>query len=217
MRLILAAAVVATGFAACNNGHDEVHYVDNLSQFVDSVQNAKPVYTADEWNAINTGYVERQTRAEEHLDKMSAEEKSKFEATKLKYNTVKTEYEIKLKAREEAARKPDYRMVLRNNLFGEGRLGSDIKFDWVTANNIREVYDRFVTSVDKNNDSYSREDWDEIKLLYEALDSRKNEVEKDLATKDNLKIAALKVKFAAIKSVNRPRAKAEENHDAKDK
>ena len=44
-----------------------------------------------------------------------------------------------------------------------------------------------------------REDWDEIKLLYEALDSRKNTVEKQgLTSKDNMKIAGLKLKFAPM-------------------
>jgi hypothetical protein len=36
------------------------------------------------------------------------------------------------------------------------------------------VYDQFVNTVQTNKDKYSREDWDEIKLMYEALDSRKN-------------------------------------------
>jgi hypothetical protein len=39
---------------------------------------------------------------------------------------------------------------------------------------------------------YTREDWDEIKVLYEALDTRKNTVEKDLASSDNMKIAGKK-------------------------
>jgi hypothetical protein len=69
--------------------------------------------------------------------------------------------------------------------------------------------------VKKNQNSYSREDWDEIKVLYEALDTRKNEIEKDLPSSDNLKIAKLKVQFAAIKSVKRPLSKVEENEEAK--
>lgn len=63
---------------------------------------------------------------------------------------------------------------------------------------------------------YTREDWDEIKVLYEALDTRKNEVEKDLSGSDNLKIAGLKVKFAAIKATHRAGTKGTENQDSKD-
>ena len=54
------------------------------------------------------------------------------------------------------------------------------------------VYDRFVNTVKENREKYSSEDWDEIKTLYEALDTRKNEIEKDLqGSNDNLKIAKL--------------------------
>jgi hypothetical protein len=43
--------------------------------------------------------------------------------------------------------------------------------------------------VQANKDKYSREDWDEIKLMYEALDSRKNTVEKEgLSSEDNRKL-----------------------------
>ena len=69
--------------------------------------------------------------------------------------------------------------------------------------------------VDKNKKVYSREDWDEVKVLYEALDNRKNEIEKELASKDNVKIAKEKVKIASIFAVRRPLAKADENADAK--
>jgi hypothetical protein len=64
-------------------------------------------------------------------------------------------------------------------LFGEGKIGDDMNFDWVNATNILGVYDQFVNTVKDNKDNYSREDWDEIKLMYEALDSRKNTVEKE--------------------------------------
>ena len=65
----------------------------------------------------------------------------------------------------------------------------------------------------KNN--YTREDWDEINVLYEALDTRKNAVEKDLKTSDNLKIAGLKIRYAAINSTHRGGTKVKENTEAK--
>ena len=53
--------------------------------------------------------------------------------------------------------------------------------------------------------------------MYEALDSRKNTVEKEgLSKDDNKKIAALKFKFAPMIKVNRMGAKSEEMKDAKE-
>ena len=82
--------------------------------------------------------------------------------------------------------------------------------------NILKVYNDFYNEFDKNKDSYSREDFDEIKTLYEALDSRKNTVENEgLTSHDNGKIAEIKFKFGPKFKWERMGAKAEENAEAK--
>jgi hypothetical protein len=106
--------------------------------------------------------------------------------------------------------------MIRKSLLGSQYTGGDMKFEWINKDNILSVYQNFVDTVDKNKDSYSREDWDEIKLLYEAIDTRKNTVEKEgLTSSDNRKIAGLKLKFAPMYTVNRMGAKSEENAEAK--
>ncbi len=213
IHLMISAVIVASAFTACNSSDTVKKDVENLSQYVDSVDKIEPVYTEANWKSIESGYHDRTQEIEKNKSLLQAEDKATVEASKAKYDAL----EVKYKAKIEEAKKPDYRVVLRNNLFGENKIGADMKFSWVTADNIKDVYEKFVNTVEDHKNDYTREDWDEIKLLYEALDNRKNEVEKDLATKDNLKIAGLKVKFAAIKSVHRPIAKAEENDKAKDK
>jgi hypothetical protein len=105
---------------------------------------------------------------------------------------------------------------LRNALFGEGKIGDDMNFNWVNASNIHRVYQQFIHTAEDHKDSYSREDWDEVKLMYEALDSRKNTVEKEgLTAEDNRKIAGLKFKFAPMLKLNRMGAKSEEMKEAK--
>lgn len=213
---MLFSALLLTGaFSACNDSRNDTTNVDSFSRYVDSVDMATPVYTEDGWTTIDRGYQERQVAVDANVAAMKAEDRARVEASKAKYAALKAKYEAKMKARAEEVAKPDYRIVLRNSLFGEGKVGKDINFGWVTGDNIKDVYQRFVNNVDDHRNDYSREDWDEIKVLYEALDSRKNEVEKNLSTRDNLEIARMKIKFAAIKSVKRPVAKAEENHDAK--
>jgi hypothetical protein len=106
---------------------------------------------------------------------------------------------------------------VRTTLFGTNDIGNDMSFNWVNKSNILSVYDNFVSMVEKNKDTYSREDWDEIKMLYEALDTRKNTVENEgLLSSDNTKIAKLKLKFAPMYTLNRMGSKAEENAEAKE-
>ena len=221
MYLMIGAVVLAGGFSACSNSNEEAKQdATALAVYVDSVDQVAPVYTTAYWSDIDNGYKMRVEKAEKNMSAMSPDDKAKADASKVKYEALKAKYEMAIKEKEAAdkaaAATPDYRQVLRSKLFGEGKIGSDMKFGFVTANNIKDVYEKFVNTVDDNKNNYSREDWDEIKTLYEALDIRKNEVEKDLATKDNLRIAGLKIKFAAIKSVKRPVAKAEENIKSKD-
>jgi len=224
VNVLITAIVVITGSTACNHSTKEetqnakANAVD-LTQYVDSVENLPPVYTVANWTIIDNGYQERAMRSESSLASLEAADKQKAEETKAKYALLKEAYEVRLKANETAAAveaaTPNYRQVLRNRLFGEGKIGNDMKFGFVTADNILGVYKNFVNTVADNKNNYSREDWDEIKVLYEALDTRKNAVEKDLKSSDNLKIAGLKIRFAAIKATHRGGTKGEENHDAK--
>jgi hypothetical protein len=70
-----------------------------------------------------------------------------------------------------------------------------MNFSWVNKDNILGIYQNFVNTVDNNKDAYSREDWDEVKLMYEALDSRKIQLKRRSSGDDNRKIAGLKLKF----------------------
>jgi len=167
---------------------------------------------------LDEGYQVRVIKADQSMATLDAEAKAEIEESKAMYAVLKNNYEIKIAEAENQnnlSASNDYRQVLRNNLFGVGMVGTDLKFDFVTAGNLLNVYKTFVNTVADNKDSYTREDWDEIKVLNEALDTRKNVVEKDLPDGDNTKIAGLKIKFSAIKATHRGGTKAQENKDAK--
>ena len=224
-KLLIAATILSVGFTACNNENKEAKQsAETLNVYVDSIENATPVYTTENWTAINNGYQERAAIAEKNMAALNAEEKAKAEASKAKYEALKAKYELAIKEMElkaamqssNANGAPNFRKVLRDRLFGEGKIGDDMQFAFVNAGNILSVYKNFVNVVDDNKGKYTREDWDEINVLYEALDNRKNAVEKDgLSGSDNLKIAGLKIRYAAINATHRGGTKVKENADAK--
>jgi len=163
-KLLITAAIVIIGATACNNPKNDEAKQDaaSLNQYVDSVENLKPIYTVENWTSIDNGYQERAMKAEKSLATLEAEEKTKAETSKTRYAALKANYEAKLKEKEAetqlAASTPDYRQVLRNRLFGEGKIGSDMKFGFVTADNIHDVYKNFVNTVADNKNDYTRED-----------------------------------------------------------
>jgi hypothetical protein len=107
--------------------------------------------------------------------------------------------------------------TLRDTFFGAGKLGDDMNFSWVNKDNILDTYQTFFDAYKNNKENFTREDYDEVKLIYEALDSRKNTVEKEgLSSEDNTKIASIKFKFAPMFKMNRIGAKARENEEAKE-
>ena len=214
--LLITAAIVIAGLASCNTAANEAKQdAENLQVYVDSVQGLGPIYTSSTWATIDNGYQERSLKVEKTNDALEVADKEKVDASKAKYATLKANYEANEQKQKLAAAALDYRQILRTRLFGEGKIGADMKFDFVTAENILSVYKNFVDIVAENKKNYTREDWDEIKVLYEALDTRKNAVEKDLASADNLKIAGLKIKFVSIKATHRAGTKGEENAAAK--
>jgi hypothetical protein len=219
--LLIAAAIVSIGFTACKSSSDEAKKdAEVLTMYVDSVENLAPVYTFENWTVIDNGYNERALNAEKTNAALKEEDRDKTEASKAKYATLKAKYEFNIKENEANAKlnggAANFRKVLRDRLFGEGKIGDDMKFEFVTAANIHGVYKNFVDRVDENRKNYTREDWDEINVLYEALDTRKNTVEKEgLTSGDNNKIALLKVKYAAINATHRGGTKLAENKEAK--
>jgi hypothetical protein len=206
-QLFLITLLIA-GIGACTNKKTATA---DLKNYVDSVNTASPTYTEVNLAAINNGYQERALRAEAELADMSEDEKKDLEESRAKYAELKAKYDQEIQKNSIINSK----LALRNSLFGAGNVGDDMTFNFVTSANMLSVYQSFVDAVDANKENYSREDWDEIKLLYEALDTHKNEDEKDLPKGDNLKIAGLKIRMAGMFTAHRPGSKAEENEKAK--
>ena len=215
--LFLGLAIAALAFTSCKDEKAVAaeKSVDTYVVYVDSISNIDAAEARTNWQAIDESYQIRITEAELALENLKEREaaQARIDASKAKYEALKAQMEADM----QAAAATNTKQVLRNALFGEGKIGDDMNFDWVNKDNILAVYQQFVDTADANKDNYSREDWDEIKLLYEALDSRKNTVENEgLSSDDNRKIAGLKLKFAPMLTFNRVGAKTEEMQEAKE-
>ncbi|KAF2517340.1 DUF6565 domain-containing protein [Flavobacterium foetidum] len=216
IQVLAGALVIALGFTSCKDEKQEKAQktIDSYVAYVDSVKNVSAENLKENWTAVEAEYDRKSQEANAALadlkDNTAATEK--INSSKTKFEEFKNEMTTVFAPPAAASPKQQ----LRDALFGAGKIGDDMNFSWVNAQNIHSVYQQFVHTVEDNKDKYSREDWDEIKLMYEALDSRKNTVEKEgLTAEDNRKIAGLKVKFAPMYTVNRMGAKSEENKDAK--
>jgi hypothetical protein len=219
--LFLGMAIIALGFTSCKDDKQvqAEKSVESYVVYVDSLENVAAADVETNWEAIDANYQLRITNAENALEDLKDKEaaQERINASRTKYEALKSSLEAeKAQQEQQEAAVISPKQKLRNALFGEGKIGEDMNFNWVNAANIHSVYQQFVHTVEENKDAYSREDWDEVKIMYEALDSRKNTVEKEgLSGEDNRKIAGLKMKFAPMFTVNRMGAKSGEMEKAK--
>lgn len=213
--VLIAAAIV---FTSCKDEKQEKAQksMAAYTKYVDSVSAITATEATENWQTIENDYGRLKMEAENSLS--SANDKAALQTSYDNSATKYEEFKTNILSEKEKNAANDTKTVKYRILFGLGYVNDDMKFNWVNKDNILSVYENFVNTVKKNKDSYSREDWDEIKLVYEALDSRKNTVENEgLTSSDNHKIAALKLKFAPMYTLNRMGAKSDENAEAKDK
>lgn len=215
--LLFGLSLIALSFTGCKSDEEKQaeKTVDTYTKYVDSVSNVAADEAKANWESIDAEYNQKTADAEAALvnmkDKTKAEER--VNASKAKYEELKAKYQAEI----EAATAPEAKAGVTASLFPSGQVGNDLNFDWVNKDNILKVYNDFNNAYDANKANYSREDFDEVKKAWEALDARKNTVEKEgLSSGDNLKIAELKVKWSTQFKLDRMKAKGDENQEAKD-
>jgi hypothetical protein len=212
-------SMVALGLVSCKNEEKELadKRIASLESYVDSLKAVNAADLETNWDQIATDFDRKTAEANDALAKLNEDVKvksqEKITLATSKYEEVKSSVVASMETKKVAA---NPKQMLRDRFFGAGKVGEDMSFAWVNKDNILNVYETFFQAYKDNKSNFSREDYDEVKLMYEALDSRKNTVEKEgLSSEDNGKIAGIKLKFAPMFKVNRIGAKAEETADAK--
>jgi hypothetical protein len=225
-------SMILVGMASCKNPQKELadKRITELEHFVDSLKTLSVEDKETNWNTIATDFDTKSSSATEAISSLDEKDKPnakvKVAATRAKYDEYKvnpiintTDIPEALPVAEKVGQKAQSNpsQVLRDRLFGGGKIGNDLNFSWVNKDNILNVYDDFFNSYKEYKGEFTREDYDEVKLLWEALDSRKNTVEKEgLSAVDNRKIASIKLKLAPMFKINRVGAKGRENKEAKE-
>jgi hypothetical protein len=211
--------LIITATVSCKNKEKELadQRINELEGLVDSLKTVSEENRNANYEAINTNFQDRNAKANEALMNVKEDksvQQSKIDAANSNYK----DYKVIVVTKPEPVAKVilSANQILRDRYFGAGKIGDDMNFDWVNKDNILNTYDKFFQFYKANKKDFSREDYDETKLMYEALDSRKNTVEKEgLTSVDNGKIASIKFKFSSMFGVNRMGAKARENTEAK--
>lgn len=215
IKLIFVLLIMALGVIRCKNKEEKnaEATLDKYKMYIDSVNKLEEKDAMANLEAIDVENIEIKTDAEISIEML--ENNEQYAKRLIDYSIQYDKFRNNIVS-EKTNLAVSKTSKIRLSVLGNEAVGNDMKFNWVNKYNILSIYDNFISTVEKNKDTYSREDWDEIKLLYEALDTRKNTVEKEgLSNEDNRKIAGLKLKFATIYTLNRVDSKSKENSEAK--
>jgi len=205
---IIALTVGSIAFVACSEEKKAEKSYEDFKEYVSEHRDSAAAYYDKEWATLETEYNEKRQKAEEKIGGWNDEMRAEYASLQSEWDSFKEDY-LNEKNRRDNVMKTDAMLV---DIFPSG-ITSDLSA--ITAANLLGVHTHFVNYVEVHKDEMSREQWDRVELIWETLGTKKNEVEKDLKTSDNLKIAELKAKYGAIKATNRPSAKLEENANAK--
>jgi hypothetical protein len=212
-------ALMVLSLASCKDEKKEMaeKRISELEMYVDSLKTVSVENMETNWSQIAADYDAKTMEITSSISELDEESKAatqeKATAVMAEYNGLKMQVETKMEAAKVVV---NPNQTLRDRLFGAGKIGEDMNFSWVNKDNILATYQNFFDAYKTNKGDFSREDYDEVKLMYEALDSRKNTVEKEgLSSADNGDIAAIKFKFAPMFKVNRIGAKSREMQAAK--
>lgn len=206
--MLIAVAVIAFSSTSCgDNGHKKDDDVESFKVFVTDLKAKSEEELKEDWEAIEKEYKEKVTAIDQKTDELENEIKQDYEQLKKDYQELKAKYSIQMMKDEgdlDGNLQKLYEVVLTN----EG----DMDLSGVTTSNIVAVYAGFVEIVDFHKDEYTREDWDEVDILWDALNKRKNELEDNLSNEQRMKISEDKVKYGTFKTLNKLPAKSEEKN-----
>ena len=200
LNVLLGAAVLAAGFTSCKSETETVaeKSIDRYVVYVDSIKGLDAAERTKNWEAIDTEYERRLAEADAAIADMKDNEevRTRIETSKTTYATFKTEAPaaaVPAGTAGDAAMAGASAYATPKALFGN----ADTSFVWVNKDNILATYKMFYDTFSKNADNYTEAEFKQLKAWYEALDERKNTVEKEgLSGDDNREIAGLKAKFA---------------------
>ncbi|MES2380774.1 MAG: hypothetical protein V4538_07020 [Bacteroidota bacterium] len=172
--------------------------------YVKEHKDASEKYMDQKWEDMEKEYDLKKAELDKHADKMDQEMKNNYDETVAEWQAFKADYQIKRKEKEEMAKVETLKSAI---------VPADIHTDFsnVNGSNIVSVFEHFVNTVDSQKEIYSKEEWVLINDYWKSLKDLASRLDdaKKISKEDNRKLTGLKIKYMAIKTMNKPFAGSE--------
>ena len=193
------ALFVISALTSCDNKQERQQSLDDLKTYVRQHRDSVDMYATQTWDRVDSGFETRKAKLDKEVAKMDTSMQNDYNQTLADWQSFQNDYN-RIQAEKEKLGAMD---SLRSSL---ALSGVRPDFTDVTADNILQQYEHFVSVVKANKDAYTKQQWTVVNVSYKSLNGRKREIEKDLHKGDEAKIVKLQLEYTGIKAVNRPLA-----------
>ena len=182
--------LLSYGFSGCTATREQEAEGD-LNEFrswVNTQTSNVAERTEEDWQRTKADFQRRTAELDQKQNKFS-------DKLKADYDELKAEFR---KRDEERGRMADRRSELSK--WEKDLLGTYADRSTINAENIHQAYVTFMDNVRSRREVWDKEDWEMAKMVLEELNDRKEEINDEITTEDEVKIKALQMEFTALKT-----------------
>ncbi|GAB2550188.1 hypothetical protein [Rufibacter soli] len=163
-----------------------------LREWVNEKTDKTDSTATQKWPEVKEEFKQRSAQLEEKADSLSEESKAEYKELRRRFEN----WETRNQQRSQVPLHPETLARFEQELFGSANA---LESNW-TAAQMREIYTQFLQNVRTRRASWTASDWDYVDEVYRQLNLKKEQVEDQIPTKDQLKIKALQAEYLTLET-----------------
>lgn len=189
--LLTLLCLFSIGFSSCTVSRDR-EVEDEISSFRNWVNDQAATIadrTEQDWERAKESFRVRTEELDQRQDKFSEELRQEYQQLKEDFRNLDDE-------------RVKRRRALKLAEWEANLLGGYADKSTIRRENVKQVYEYFMENVRNLESNWTDEDWEMAKMVLERLNERKDEVDENLPTEDEVAIKALQMEFHTLETAN---------------
>jgi hypothetical protein len=183
--------VLGIGLSACSASREQEveNDISSFRTWVNEQAASLENKTEDDWKQAKEDFKIRTADLDQREDQFSAEVKEEYKQIKSDFSDLD---EKRIQIRRDA----------QATAWDTKLLGKYADWSTITTGNVKDVYINFMENVRSMRSMWTNEDWEMAKEVLNRLNDRKEIVDDELSTEDEVKIKALQMEFRTLETAN---------------
>lgn len=188
-------------FPGCSDQNKEKtqRSLAEFDTYVKEHKEAVDKYSEQKWEDLEREYNEKKMQLDKETAKMDKEMKRNYANAEAEWQAFKNDLTAKQKAKLQEKQSEQLKRS-----FAPESVQPDMSN--ISGKNIVLVYQQFFNTVEKNKDTYTKEEWTIANDYWKILNSIRERLDdkKEISKKDDHRITEIRIKYGATKALNKP-------------